>query len=68
MALLVVADHNNGGLRPATLNTLTAAVELGGEVDILVAGSDCAGAAEAAAKLPGVAKVRVADAPEYGHE
>ncbi len=72
MAILVVADHDNGGLRPATLNTLTAAGELASKldspVDILVAGSDCAGAAEAAAKLPGVAKVRVADAPEYGHE
>ncbi len=68
MAILVVADHDNGGLRPATLNTLTAAGELGGPIDVLVAGADCAGAAEAAAKLPGVAKVRVADAPEYGHE
>ena len=72
MAILVVADHDNGGLRPATLNTLTAAGELARKldspVDILVSGSDCAGAAEAAAKLPGVARVRVADAPEYGHE
>ena len=72
MAILVVADHDNAGLRPATLNTLTAAGELARKldspVDILVAGSDCAGAAEAAAKLPGVARVRVADAPEYGHE
>ncbi len=72
MAILVVADHDNGGLRPATLNTLTAAGDRaglsGGPVDILVAGADCAGAAAAAAKLPGVATVRLADAPEYGHE
>ncbi len=72
MAILVVADHDNGGLRPATLNALTAAGELASKldstVDILVAGADCAGAAEAAAKLPGVARVRVADAPEYAHE
>ena len=72
MGILVVAEHDNAGLRPATLNTLTAAGELeglaGGPVDVLVAGADCAGAAAAAAKLPGVAKVRVADAPEYGHE
>ncbi len=68
MGILVVAEHDNAGLRPATLNTLTAAGELGGEVHILIAGADCAGAADAAAKLPGVAKVRVADAPEYGHE
>jgi len=68
MGILVVAEHDNAGLRPATLNTLTAAGELDGEVDILIAGADCAGAADAAAKLPGVAKVRVADAPEYGDE
>ncbi len=68
MAILVVAEHDNAGLRPATLNTLTAAGELAGDIDVLVAGADCAGAAEAAAKLPGVAKVRLADAPEYGHE
>ncbi len=68
MAVLVVAEHDNASLKPATLNTLAAAGELGGDVEVLVAGSDCAGAAEAAAKLPGVAKVLVADAPEYGHE
>ncbi len=68
MAVLVVAEHDNASLKPATLNTLTAAGELGGDVDMLVAGADCAGAAGAAAKLPGVAKVLVADAPEYGHE
>ena len=72
MAILVVAEHDNAGLRPATLNTLTAAGELegsaGGPVDVLVAGAGCAGAAAAAAKLPGVAKVRLADAPEYDHE
>ena len=68
MGILVIAEHDNASLRPATLNTLTAAGELDGEVDILIAGADCAGAADAAAKLPGVAKVRVADAPEYGHE
>jgi electron transfer flavoprotein alpha subunit len=68
MSILIIAEHDNASLRPATLNTLTAAGELDGEVHILIAGTDCAGAADAAAKLPGVAKVRVADAPEYGHE
>jgi electron transfer flavoprotein alpha subunit len=68
MAVLVVAEHDNAGLKPATLNTLTAAGELGGDVDMLVAGANCAGAAAAAARLPGVAKVRIADAPEYGHD
>jgi electron transfer flavoprotein alpha subunit len=68
MGVLIVAEHDNAGLRPATLNTVTAASQLGGEVDMLVAGSDCGGAAEAAAKVPGIAKVLVADAPEYAHE
>ncbi len=68
MAALIVAEHDNTGLKPATLNTLTAAQELGGEIAVLVAGEDCTGAAEAAAKLPGVAKVFCADAPEYAHD
>ncbi len=67
MAVLIVAEHDNTNLKPATLNTLTAAQELGGEIAVLVAGEDCRGAAEAAAKLPGVAKVLSADAPEYAH-
>jgi len=68
MAVLIVAEHDNAGLRPATLNTVTAAGRLGGEIHALVAGSDCGGAAEAAAKVPGIAKVLIADAPEYAHE
>jgi len=67
MAVLIVAEHDNAGLKPATLSAVTAAGQLGGEADILVAGHDCAGAAAAAAKVPGVAKVLVADAPEYAH-
>ena len=67
MGTLIVAEHDNAALKPATLNTLTAAGQLGGDVDVLVAGADCAGAAEAAAKLPGVAKVLAADAPEYAY-
>jgi electron transfer flavoprotein alpha subunit len=68
MTVLIVAEHDNAGLRPATLNTVTAAGQLGGEIHVLVAGADCGGAAAAAAKLPGIAKVMVADAPEYAHE
>jgi len=68
MAVLIVAEHDNAGLRSSTLNTVTAAGQLGGEVHMLVAGSDCSGAAAAAAKVPGLAKVLVADAPEYAHE
>jgi len=67
MGVLVVAEHDNASLKPASLNTVTAAGQLGGEVDILVAGTGCAGAAEAAAKVPGIAKVLLADAPEYAH-
>lgn len=66
MGVLVIAEHDNQHLKPATLNTLAAAHELGGEVDILVAGEGCQAAADAAAKLPEVAKVLVADAAEYG--
>ena len=67
MGVLVVAEHDNAALKPATLNAVTAAGELGGEIDVLVAGTGCAAAAAAAAKVAGVAKVLVADAPEYGH-
>ncbi len=68
MSILVVAEHDNAGLKSATLHALAAAAKLGGEVNVLVAGQNCDGAAAAAAKLPGVAKVIQADAAEYGHE
>ena len=67
MGVLIVAEHDNAGLKPSTLNTLTAAAAFGAEVDVVIAGADCQGAADAAAKLPGVTKVLLADAPEYGH-
>ncbi|ANQ85113.1 electron transfer flavoprotein subunit alpha [Azoarcus olearius] len=63
MAILVLAEHDNHTLKAATLNTVTAAAKIGGDIHVLVAGSNCAGAAEAAAKVAGVAKVLVADAP-----
>jgi len=66
MSVLIVAEHDHAGLKPSTLNTVTAAAQLGGDVALLIAGSDCAGAAAAAAKVPGVAKVLVADSAEYG--
>ncbi len=65
MAVLIVAEHDNAAIKPATLNTVTAAGQLGDELHVLVAGTDCASVAEAAAKIAGVAKVLVADAPEY---
>jgi electron transfer flavoprotein alpha subunit len=67
MGSLVVADHDNRTLRAATLNAVTAAAQLGGEVHILVAGHGCRTTAEAAAKVAGVAKVLMADAPELEH-
>ena len=66
MSVLVLAEHDNHGLKPATLNTVACAQALGEPV-LLVAGSGCNAAAEAAAKIPGVAKVLVADAPFHEH-
>ena len=63
MANLVLADHDNQELKDATHKTVTAAAALGGDVVVLVAGSGCAGVGEQAAKIAGVSKVLVADAP-----
>ena len=66
MLILVVAEHDDQSLKSATLNTVTAAAALrADEVHVLVAGSGCPAAAAAAAKLAGVAKVKVADAAHY---
>ncbi|MBI3706303.1 MAG: electron transfer flavoprotein subunit alpha/FixB family protein [Proteobacteria bacterium] len=62
MPVLVIADHDNSALKPATLNAITAAAKLG-DVAVLVAGSACRKAAEAAAAVAGVAKVLLADDP-----
>src|SRR5688572_5601241 len=64
MAVLLIAEHDNTTLKSATLHALTAAKKLG-DVDILVAGSGCAAAGAAAAKLAGVKKVLVADDAAY---
>ena len=63
MSVLVIAEHDNAELKPATLSTVTAGLQLG-EVDIFVAGSDCGSVAEAAARIPGVGKVLKADAAD----
>ncbi len=68
MAILVIAEHSNAALGAATLNTVTAAKAIGGDVHVLVAGAGCAAAAEAAAKIDGVAKVLVADDAAYAHQ
>jgi electron transfer flavoprotein alpha subunit len=67
MPTLLIAEHDNHRLRDATCKALTAATALGAEVHVLVAGSGCRGAAEAAGKLAGVSKVLLADAPAYAH-
>ena len=63
MAVLLLAEHDNKSLAPATAKALTAARAFGGEVDILVVGDGCKAVAEAAAKLEGVRKVLLAEAP-----
>jgi electron transfer flavoprotein alpha subunit len=67
MPTLLLAEHDNASLKDATSKALTAARQLGGEVHILVAGQNCKPVAEAAAKLDGVRKVLLADAPAYAH-
>ena len=64
---LVVAEHDNATVRPATLNTVTAAAAIGGEVHVLVAGSGSSGAATAAAAIAGVGKVLHADGDVFAH-
>ena len=65
MAILVIAEHDNAALKAATLNAVTAAGKLGGDVHLLVAGANVGAVSEAAAKVAGVAKVLVANAPQY---
>src|SRR5437899_866196 len=67
MTTLLLAEHDNVSLKDATAKALTAAKALGGEAHVLVAGRNCRGAAEAAAKLDGITKVLLADADAYAH-
>jgi electron transfer flavoprotein alpha subunit len=64
MAVLLLAEHDNKSLAPATAKALDAAQKFGGEVDIIVAGENCRTVAEAAAKLAGSRKVLLAEAPQ----
>jgi len=65
MAILVIAEHDNAQLKSGTANAVTAATKMGADVHVLVAGQGAQGAAEAAAKLAGVAKVILVDAAHY---
>ncbi|MBH62393.1 MAG: electron transfer flavoprotein subunit alpha [Alphaproteobacteria bacterium] len=67
MAVLVIAEHDNVELKDPTLNTVTAAAEIGGDVHVLVAGSNCRAIADAAAAVAGVAKALIVDDPAYEH-
>jgi electron transfer flavoprotein alpha subunit len=66
MAVLVIADHDNASLREATAKTVSAALKLGGEVDIVVLGKDAKAAADAAARIAGVRKVWLAQSDALG--
>lgn len=68
MTILVIAEHNNAVLAAATLNTVAAAKAIGGDIHVLVAGSNCAAIGEAASRIEGVSKVLVADDAAYGHQ
>ncbi|TKC83951.1 electron transfer flavoprotein subunit alpha/FixB family protein [Trinickia terrae] len=64
MTILVIAEHDNASIKGATLNTVAAAQKIGGDIHVLVAGHNAQAAADAAAKIAGVAKVLLADAPQ----
>ncbi|UZJ62363.1 FAD-binding protein [Pseudomonas sp. KU26590] len=68
MTTLVIAEHENGAIAPATLNTVAAATQIGGDIHVLVAGLNVAAVGEAAAKIAGVSKVLVADNAAYEHQ
>ena len=65
MSILVVVEHDNEELKGATLNTVTAAKEIGSEIDLLVAGFSCDSVAEQACSIPGIGKVLVANSESY---
>ncbi len=67
MTALVIAEHDNSSIKPATLNVVTAAVQCGGDVHVLVAGASAGAAAAAAAQISGVAKVLHADDAGFAH-
>ncbi|WP_206952823.1 electron transfer flavoprotein subunit alpha/FixB family protein [Trinickia acidisoli] len=64
MTILVIAEHDNASIKGATLNTVAAAQKIGGDIHVLVAGHNAQSAADAAAKIAGVTKVLLADAPQ----
>lgn len=65
MTTLILAEHNNTEMNVATLNAITAAQAIGGDITVLVAGKDCSAVAAEVAKIDGVTVVKVVDSPEY---
>jgi len=68
MAVLVIADHDGSAVRDTTHKTVTAALKIGGDVDVLVVGSGAKAAADSAAKIAGVRKVLLAESAGLGHQ
>ena len=68
MSILIIAEHDNASLAPVTSHVVTAAAKIGGDIDVLVAGSGAQSVADEAAKLSGVSKVLFADDAAYGHQ
>lgn len=68
MSILILVEHEAGEIRPATLNVISAAAAIGGDIDLLVGGSDVGSVASKAAQIPGIARVLVADNAAYEHE
>lgn len=68
MKILLLAEHDNKKLNAVNDHTLTAAQQLAGEIDVLVMGHQCETVLQAVQKMPGIQKIRVANAPEYAHQ
>ena len=67
MPILLLAEHDNAAIKPATLNAVTAAGKIGGEIHLLVAGHNANAAADAGAQIPGIAKVLLCDDAAYAN-
>jgi electron transfer flavoprotein alpha subunit len=68
MSILILTEHDNQSLKPVTLSLVTASQQIGGDIDLLVAGENCQAVADAAAAIDGVRKVIVADNAAYAHQ
>ena len=67
MSNLVIVEHDNNEIAAATLHTITAAQQIGGDIDLLIAGENCQAVADAAAQIAGVSTVKVADNAIFAH-